>query len=87
MADVMANPKVEQQRLRMQIAAQRHQVEQQTLAILEMADRKARHLENIAAAHRAIAEFERTLASLDAAHGALTPEIAEAMTASLDEEV
>lgn len=84
MADVMPNYKVEQQRLRARIAEQRAQIEGQTLAILEMADRKARHEGNIDAARRAIEEMETQLASLAEAHGELTSKEIAALAASVD---
>ena len=84
MSDVMPNYKVEQQRLRAQVAEQQAAIARQTLAILEMADRKARHLENIAGAQRAIEQFQEQLAGLEETHGRLTSEEVDAMSASLD---
>lgn len=72
MADVTPNYMVEQQRLRSQIAAQRSTIEGQKLAILEMADRKVRHMENIQAAEREVAKLEEKLTRLQADHGELT---------------
>jgi len=81
--DSLPNYHVEQQRLRAQLAAQRSKIEEQKLTILEMADRKTRHEENIAAAERAIAEYAKQLAALEATHGALTDATYETMRAGL----
>lgn len=83
MTDVLPNYNLEQQRLRSQIAAQRAQIEQQWLAILEMADRKQRHEDNIAAAKRSIADFEERLRDLEETHGILTDEQREQMKESV----
>ena len=67
----MPNYAVEQQRLISAIASQRSAIERSKLDILELADRKLRALESIAAAEKAIAHSEENLASLKEAHGAL----------------
>lgn len=69
MADVTPDYKVSQQRLVAQISAQRTQVENQKLAIMELADRKRRHEENIEAAKRAISEYQAQTAQLLASPG------------------
>lgn len=69
MADAVPNYFVEQQRLKTQISAQRHNIERQRLDIMEMADRARRHLENIAASEKAIGEMEVSLQQLQEAHG------------------
>lgn len=69
MSDVMPNYHVEKQRLKHQMAAQRATIEQQKLAIMEMSDRKMRHLENIESAEEAISNMNAKLKSLEEAHG------------------
>ena len=71
MSDSSINYKTEQQRLKMQILAQRHQIEKQRLDIMEMSDRVERHLVNIASAEKAIGEYEFNLAKLEDAHGTI----------------
>lgn len=75
MADVMPNYHIEMQRLRHGIAQQHGNIIGQELAIMEMADRKLRMLENIAAARRAVAESEEKLKALEETHGPLTEEV------------
>ena len=84
MADAIPNYKVEQQRLKMRIAEQHSNIERQTLDIMEMADRKLRHEENIEAAHRAIAQYQSDLSALENAHGKLDENEIEAMSASIE---
>lgn len=74
MSDVMPNYAVARQRLKAQIAQQQATIAQQWLDILEMADRKARHMENINAAESAIEEYQEQLKSLEDEHGKLTNE-------------
>lgn len=83
MADVTPNYRLEQQRLRSQIAAQRANIERQRLDILEMADRLQRHEANIAASEQAIAEMERQLLQLEETHGLLTEARFEDLKSSL----
>ena len=71
MADVMPNYMVEQQRLVSAIAAQRAAIERSKLDILELADRKVRAVESIAASEKAIDHSETNLNSLKKAHGEL----------------
>jgi len=71
MADVMPNYQLEQQRLRFQIVTQEQAIEKNKLDIMEMEDRKQRHLENMNAAKDAIAGYKKSLASLEQAHGKL----------------
>ena len=84
MGDVVPNWRLEQQRLRAQIAEQRSRIEAQRLAILEMADRKLRHEENIDAALKAISTYEEQLHGLEATHGPLTEEWFHGMRRHLD---
>lgn len=84
MADATPNYQVEQMRLRSQILAQEAAIATQRLAIMEMADRKSRHLDNIAAAKRAIEEMQEKLKGLGEAHGELTEQQFERYEASLD---
>lgn len=85
MGDLRANYKVEQQRLLAQIQEQKAAIARQTLVILEMADRKARNLENIEAAYKAIERYEIQLADMEKTHGKLTKAEVDAMSASLDD--
>jgi chromosome segregation ATPase len=75
---------MERQRARAQLAALRHTLEDQRLTVLEMGDRRSKHVESIAAAHRALGEFEGQLAGVEQTHGALTDDAIEAMIQSLD---
>ena len=83
MGDRMPNYLLEQQRLRWQILAQETQIEQQRLAIMEMSDKKQRHLENIEASKKAIATYKEQLADLEKTHGKLTEENYKDMKDSL----
>lgn len=83
MADVMPDYKVSQQKIIAQIAAQKAQIENQKLAIMEMSERKRSHETNIQAAYRAIAEYETQLRSLEDAHGKLTDKEYEERKTSL----
>jgi len=69
MADVLPNYQVEMQRLRMQIAELRANMERQKLEIMEMEDRKSRLEENIQASINSIGEYEAQLVSLQETHG------------------
>ncbi len=69
MADVMADYKVEQQRLIMQIATLKANMERFKLEIMEFESRKENTLGNIRATEEAITEHEARLASLTEAHG------------------
>jgi protein subunit release factor B len=69
MADAMPNYQVECQRLRMQIASLKANIERQKLEILEMEDRKRTALENIEATKKAISEYKIQLKELEEAHG------------------
>ena len=70
MADAQPDYFVEQQRTRMNIAKLRTQIEQQKLEIMEMASRKAKARESIAASEKAVVGLEETLEKLIATHGA-----------------
>lgn len=70
MADVTPNWKVEIQRLKMQIAAQRSTIERQRLENMELEDRISRNNENLGAAEKAITELVERLGQLEAEHGA-----------------
>jgi len=72
MADVMPNYQVEIQRLRSQVLDQKAMVQKQILQILELADRKAKLLENIVATKKSIIDYTEKLDSLEKAHGGLT---------------
>ncbi len=72
MADIMPNYQVEIQRLRSQVLDQKAMVQKQILQILELADRKAKLLENIGATKKSIIDYEQKLHSLEEAHGGLT---------------
>ena len=72
MADSMPNYQVEIQRLRAQISDQKSTIQKQVLSILEMTDRKARLLENIAATKKAIIDYTEKLRVLEEAHGGLS---------------
>ena len=74
MADVMPDYKMEQQRLRMQIAALNHNLERYRFEVMEVESRKAKAFENIAATEKAIGDLETNLAGLAKTHGKL-PEI------------
>lgn len=74
MADSMPNYDVEIQRLRSQILDQQATIQKQVLSILEMTDRKARLLENIAATKKSIIDYTEKLKSLEEAHGGLSDE-------------
>ncbi len=74
MADVMPNYQVEIQRLRSQVLDQKATIQKQVLSILEMTDRKARILENIAATKVAIIDYTEKLQMLEKAHGGLSEE-------------
>jgi len=70
MADAMPDYALEQQRLKAQIAALRHNLERFKLEIMEVESRKRAALENIDATDAAIEEHEARLASLVDTHGA-----------------
>ena len=70
----MPNYRVEQQRLKMQIAAQEHAVEQRKLEIMEMVDRKNKATEQIQAAKQAIAHMTKSLSELIKNHGPIYEE-------------
>lgn len=69
MSDVMPNYQVEMQRLRSQILDLQATIQKQILTVLEMADRKAKLLENIAATKKAIVDYEVKLGGLEKTHG------------------
>ena len=72
MADSMPNYHVEIQRLRAQILDQQATIQKQVLSILEMTDRKARLLENIAATKKSIIDYTEKLQVLEQTHGGLS---------------
>jgi chromosome segregation ATPase len=82
--DATPNWRVEMQRLRKTIAEQHANIERQKLEIMEMADRKRRHEENIEAANKAIKEMEANLKSLENEHGALGDKDLQAARRSLE---
>ena len=84
MADITANYKVEQQRLKMQIAAQEHAIEQRKLEIMEMASKKDKALEQIEAAQKAIDHFKSNMKDLGGAHGKLSEQDFEKAKEGID---
>ena len=68
MADAVPNPVVEMQRVRMNIANLKATIERQKFEMIEMEDRKARNLENIAGSEKHIKELEGNLRSMEKAH-------------------
>lgn len=76
---------IEKQRLKMQVAAQNHTIERQTLENLEGQERAAKHIEQIEAATKAKADFELRLKQINAAHGELTEEVFKVLQSSLQE--
>ena len=69
MADVMPNYFVEMQRLKTQIVAQELAIQKNILDIMEMEDRKRRHLDAINAAQAAIEKMKFDLGKMEEAHG------------------
>lgn len=83
MSDVLPNYQTEQQRLRSAITAQKSVIEAQVLSILEMVEKKKRHIENISAATKAIQDYEAKLDGLKKEHGSLTDELVQELINSL----
>ena len=69
MADAMADYMVSQQKLAAKIAAQEHAVLQNKLSIMELADVRRRHLENIELTLIAIKEGEEALGDRESGGG------------------
>ena len=69
MADLKPDYFVEQQRVRMNIAAMRTQVERAKLEIMEMAARREKAIESIETSQQAIVKMEATLEELIQTHG------------------
>ncbi len=69
MADVMPDYQLESQRLRATIAQLLWNIEKGKLEILEVANRKKRAIENIAATEKAIKEMKEKLKGLIKTHG------------------
>lgn len=69
MADVIPDYHVEQQKIRMNIANLRLQIEKCKLEIMEMVSRKKTAQETIEASEKIIVEKEKTLAELIETHG------------------
>ena len=69
MADSLPNYRLEQIRLRAQIAGLQATVARQELELMEMLDRQERLDENIRASHHALSELESQLTGLEQQHG------------------
>ncbi len=69
MADLAPDYFVEQQRVRMQIASMRTQVERAKLEIMEMAARRDKARETIETSEQAIVKMEAALDELIQTHG------------------
>ena len=72
-ADVMPDYHLEIQKLRTGIASLRHNTERFRLEVMEVASRKKKALENLAATEVAIEEHEQRLAGLIETHGEPEP--------------
>ena len=73
MADVMPDYHLEIQKLRMGIASLQHNIERYKLDIMEVASRKKKAFDNLAATTAAIEEHEKRLAGLIETHGEPEP--------------